>query len=270
MSTGKILLTGGAGFIGKYFQKAADCYVYDLVNGDDIRDKYKLDVLIENEQFDTVINLAARAGVKFSEQYPEEYFSTNVLGLQNIIQLCEKHNCRLIHFSTSSVFKPQQRPLKEDDIKEPISNYGISKLVGELLIKKSRTNWTIIRPFTVLGGTGRKGMIIDRWLTQIKKGEPVTFYGDGTTSRGYTYAEDLVRGTLMSTPGDFNIGGDQVVTLNDMWNIFHEVYPKATRKMLPLPKFDVPNAIADTSKVLREFGWKPETNIKIKIKEWIQ
>jgi len=267
----KILLTGSQGFIGQYFQKAIrDPYVYDLVDGNDIRDKYKLDLYFENEHFDIVINLAARAGVKFSELYPEEYFSTNVLGLQNIISLCQKYNVRLIHFSTSSVFKPQNRPLKEDDLKEPISIYGISKLTGELLVKASSIDWTIIRPFTVLGGTGRKGMIIDRWLTQIKRGEPVTFYGDGTTSRGYTYVEDLVRGTLMSKPGDFNLGGDQVVTLNEMWEIFHEVYPQATRKMILLPKYDVPNSVADTSKAFREFGWKHEVNIKEKIKEWIK
>lgn len=267
----KILLTGGQGFIGQYFQKAiSDPYVYDLVDGNDIRDKYKLDLYFENEHFDVVINLAARAGVKFSELYPEEYFSTNVLGLQNIISLCEKYKVRLIHFSTSSVFRPQHRPLKEDDIKEPISIYGISKLAGELLVKKAHIDWTIIRPFTVLGGTGRKGMIIDRWLTQIKKGEPVTFYGDGTTSRGYTYVEDLVQGTLMAPIGDFNIGGDQIVTLNDMWNIFKEVYPKATREILPLPYYDVPNSIADTSKAFKEFYWKPKTDIKKKIKEWIK
>jgi len=266
----KVLLTGSEGFIGKYFREKIDCLCYDLENGDDIRDKYKLALLFENERFDTVINLAARAGVRFSEEYPEEYFSTNVTGLQNIISLCSRYYVRLIHFSSSSVFKPKDDPLVEDDLKEPISVYGISKLAGELLIKKSDINWTIIRPFTVLGGLGRKGMIIDRWITQIRRGEPVTFYGDGATSRGYTYARDLVSGVLRSTPGDFNLGGDQVVTLSDMWNIFKKVFPEAKRKFELLPPYDIPRSMANTEKAFNQFGWHPETDIKEKIKEWLQ
>jgi UDP-glucuronate 4-epimerase len=265
----KILLTGSEGFIAYYFKKKIDCITYDLINGQDIRDKFKLGLLFENEHFDTVINLAARTGVKLSETYPEEYFSTNVLGLQNLISLCEKYSVRLIHFSTSSVFKPQMRCVSENDVKEPISTYGISKLAGELLLKKSSIDWTIIRPFTVLGGRGRSGMIIDRWLTQYKNGEKFTFYGDGTTCRGYTYAEDLVEGTLMSKAGDYNIGGDQVVSLNDMWGIFKEVFPKAERVILPLPKYDIPQSVADNYKAFKTFGWKPKTDIKSKIREWL-
>jgi nucleoside-diphosphate-sugar epimerase len=154
----KVLLTGGEGFIGKHIQKMIpNCYSYDLVNGDDIRDMYKLDVLCSNERFDTCINLSDRAGVKWGEEYPEEFYSTNVLGLTNVVKVCRKYDIRLIHFSSSSVFKKQDRPLKEDDIKEPVSIYGMTKLMGELIIRQWSLNWTIIRPFTVLGGRGRKG-----------------------------------------------------------------------------------------------------------------
>lgn len=271
----KILLTGGEGFIGKYFQmnlmsKGISFFSYDLSGGYDIRDKYELDFLMDNEKFDTVINLAARTGVKWGEEYPEEFTSVNVEGLQNIVDLCQKYNTRLIHFSSSSVFKKSDKPLKETDWKEPISYYGTTKLIGEILIKMANIDYTIIRPFTVLGRRGRPGMIIDRWMSQIEKKEAVTFYGDGKTYRGYTYVEDLIEGVLASKPGEYNLGGDQVITLEEMWNIFKDVYPRAERNILPLPVFDVYGSVADTSKAFNDFGWKHKTDLKKKIREWIK
>lgn len=273
----KILLTGGEGFIGKHLQKRIDCHVYDLVNGDDIRDKFKLDRLFESEGFDCVINLAARAGVRRGEDFPEEYFSTNVLGLINLIDLSQKYGVRkFIHFSSSSVYgKTSSSATLEHEPKVPKSVYGITKLAGELLLENSKLPYVIVRPFTVIGENGRKEMVIYKWINQIKRGQPVTFYGKGFTSRGYTYVGDIVDGVKKILESDverndFNIGGHQSVTLGELWDIFKELFPNAEKKELPIPECDQAYSLADSTKTELYLNWKHKTDIKNKIREIIK
>jgi UDP-glucuronate 4-epimerase len=253
----KILLTGGAGFIGSHLQKHIDCTVYDLVNGDDIRDRFKLDRLFNKERFDTVINLAARAGVPAGEEFYEEYFSTNCIGLKILIEVCKKYHAKLIHFSSSSSI-----PAK--------SVYGITKLAGEKLLEASGIEYVVIRPFTVIGENGRKELVIYKWLGQYQRGEKISFYGDGKTFRGYTYVGDLVEGVLKSLKVKneiLNIGGNQKITLDELWDIFKEVYPDAEREITPLPDYDMSGEMADISKTTELTGWTPKTDIRQKIKE---
>lgn len=265
----KILLSGGAGFIGRHFQKRIDCTVYDLVNGDDIRDKSKLEKLFEKERFKMVINLAARAGVPTGELNPYEYISTNIEGTKCLADVCDRYGAKLIHFSSSSVYGGSDKKLKEEDKKEPRSVYGITKLASEGITKMCK-DWIIIRPFTVIGENGRPELVINKWLNQYRKGEKITFYGKGDTYRGYTYVGDLIDGVIKASKfnrKDFNLGGDQKVCLADLWKIFKEMYPDAEREMLPLPGYDIPGSIADTTKAEILLNWKPKTNIKKKIKE---
>lgn len=253
----KILLTGGEGFVGKHFQEEVDCYVYDLVNGDDIRDKFKLENLFARERFDVVVNLAARAGVSMGEEYYEEFFSTNCIGLKTIIDVCKKYNSKLIHYSSSSAIKA-------------LSVYGITKLAGEKMVENSGLDWVLIRPFTVVGENGRNEMVMGKWLNQYLKGEKITFYGDGTSFRGYTYVKDLVRGTIKSfnvSREIIDLGGNQKITLEEMWTIFKEIYPDAKRVKLPYPSWDEPGELADISKAKKLLDWEPSVDIKSKIKE---
>lgn len=254
----KILLTGGAGFIGNHLQKALDydVHVYDLIHGNDIRDRYKLDNLMNKEKFTHVINLAAKAGVPMGEEYYTEFFETNCIGLKTLIELCKKHKAKLIHFSSSSALKAR-------------SVYGITKLAGEKLIEASGVDYVIIRPFTVVGENGRKEMVIYRWLGQYQRGEKISFYGDGSTFRGYTYVGDLVEGVLKSLDVKneiLNVGGSQKVTLEELWNIFKEVYPDAERDTLPLPSYDITGEMADISRTTELTGWTPKADIKKVIK----
>ncbi len=252
-----ILLTGGEGFVGKHFQKRIKCHVYDLVNGDDIRDKYKLDNLFGKEKFDIVINLAAKAGVPMGEEYYQEFFDTNCIGLKTLIEVCKKHKAKLIHFSSSSALEAK-------------SVYGITKLAGEKLLEASGIDYLIIRPFTVIGENGRKEMVIYKWKGQYERWEKISFYGDGTTFRGYTYVGDLIDGVLASlnvSKETLNVGGNQKVTLEELWGIFKEKYPDAERDILPLPSYDITGEMADISKTTQLTGWTPKTDIKSKIKE---
>lgn len=253
----KILLTGGAGFIGSHFQKSIDCQVYDLVNGDDIRDRFKLDRLFSKERFDIVINLASRAGVPAGEEFYEEYFSTNCVGLKTLAEVCKKYNAKLIHFSSSSAIKAQ-------------SIYGITKLAGEKLVQASGVRYVIIRPFTVIGENGRKEMVIYKWKGQHERGEKISFFGDGTTFRCYTYVGDLIDGVIKSLDVEnetLNLGGNQKVTLEELWKIFKEVYPDSEREILPIPDYDITGEIADITRTTELTGWTPQADIKKKIKK---
>jgi len=194
----RILITGGDGFIANHLCFLLSEYVkyeyksYDIKNGFDIRDKFLLNEYFEAYRPDVVIHMAARAGVRKGEEYPEEFISTNINGTKNVIDMCEKHNVKqLISFSSSSVLggnnkivgnykvikktlkfvkaKPEILiPLEEDDRYNPKSIYAMTKVAGEIMVKNSNLNWTIIRPFTVYGENGRNDMVIYKWIEQIK------------------------------------------------------------------------------------------------------
>ena len=274
----KILVTGSQGFVGGHiFKRLEDhnLFGYDLVNGLDIRDKFTLDRVFESEGFDSVISLAARAGVRRGEEFIQEYFDTNVIGLSNLIEMSEKYGIKkFIHFSSSSAFGAQKEDhaTREGDPKRPRSVYGITKLAGELLLEKSSLPYIIIRPFTIIGEYGRKEMVVYKWLNQIKDGRPASFYGDGSSFRGYTYVGDVIdaiESLLLSDieREDFNIGGRDIIRLDELKDIFVEVFPEAAFKIHPMPKSDQMFSLSDTSKAEKMLGWTPKTDVREKIRE---
>jgi len=279
----KILLTGFVGFVGSELFKAldeAEHYIigYDIKQGgDDIRDKYKLEYLFETEHFDTVIHTAALAGVRRSELYPEDYISTNIIGTKNLIDLSEKYGVtHFINFSSSSVYGADTKDgLKEDALKNPKSIYGMTKLMAEQIVERSSIKTTTIRPFTVYGENGRGDLVIKKWCNQIKQGKPISFYGDGHTGRGYTYIGDLVDGVMKviehSKGGTYNLGGSQFITLNELLEIFNQVFGyQGELNELPMPKGDNQYNFADTSKALKDLGWKPTTDFKKQLTKILQ
>ncbi len=272
-----ILITGDHGFIGSHLRselsrahKVEGC---DIKTGQDIRDRMKLDMLFETSHFDCVIHLAALTGVRRGELYPEEYISTNVLGTKNLLDFSEKYGIKhFIHFSSSSIYREQgSDPLPETAPLEPDSIYGMTKLVAEKLVQRSNLKWTIVRPFTVYSDIGRPDQVPEKWIRQAIAGAPISFYGDGTTGRGYTYLPDLIKGveSILSTQatGIFNLGGSQYITLAALWDICGR--PK--RAVSPLPAGDRHGIYADITKASTELNWKPETDFKEKVSEiWKQ
>src|SRR3990167_4575191 len=184
----KILVTGQKGFIGSHLTAKLDelgivLEGNDFVVGNDIRDAVKLDAAVEKSQADIVIHLAALAGVRRGEDYPQEYFDTNVIGTNNLLRISKKFGIKkFIALSSSSV-----------NGGNPNSIYGASKLAMEHLVKRFELPYKfIVRPFTVYGERGRKDQVIFKWVDQYHNGKPITFYGDGTSFRTYVYAGDLV------------------------------------------------------------------------------
>lgn len=274
----KVLITGSAGFIGtkmcKLFnQRKIDYDGFDLVDGNDIRNLFQLDKQFEAGQYDVVIHMAARAGVRRGQEFPEEYISTNIVGTQNIINMCEKYNVgRLISFSSSSVLGGHNTGvgMSETDEYNPKSLYAVTKLTGEYLVNNSNIKHTIIRPFTVYGENGRPDMVIYKWINQIKSGRPVTVFGDGTSTRGYTYVGDLVEAIyrLLKKPydGTLHLGGNENIQLAELYELFlrhcKKKKIKHTVTVTAMPKADVMSSFANCRRAEEHIGFKPEKRFK--------
>jgi len=272
----RVLVTGSSGFIGKHLVKELidndiECFGYDLKDGQDIRNEFQLDSMFFNNKFDAVIHLAALAGTVRSNDYPHEYISTNISGTQNVIKCCQKYKIgKLISYSSSSVLggnRKAGRGLRESDNYDPVNIYGVTKVAGELLIKDSGLNYVIIRPFTVYGPGGRPDMVIYKWINQVKGGEKVTFYGDGTTKRGYTFVLDLVKGTRKVLEKDISnvvlhLGGSEIITLRHLHCLFKSYcdgkFLKCEKKVLKIPDGDVKSSYANTKLAKKLIGFNPK------------
>ncbi len=232
----KILVTGGAGFIGSHLIDRLLLEGYEIVNVDNFNDfynpkikennivghlnyganKYTLireditnkDFLyksLKNHSFDAIIHLAARAGVRPSIENPNQYYLDNVIGTQNILEYAKDNKIsKLILASSSSVYGNNKKvPFSEKDpVDNPISPYAATKRTNELQAFTYHHLFglkiIILRFFTVYGPRQRPDLAIHKFTNLIKQGKPIPFYGDGTTARDYTFIDDIVQGILSS------------------------------------------------------------------------
>ncbi|HLB57392.1 MAG: hypothetical protein A3F67_11810 [Verrucomicrobia bacterium RIFCSPHIGHO2_12_FULL_41_10] len=257
-----LLITGHKGFVGSNLcvelkRRGLDFVGYDLQDGDDIRDKCKLDRFFEENQVTEIVHLAALAGVRRGELYPADYIFTNILGTNNLVELAEKYGVKkIVFFSSSSVYGQGKPPIKEDDAKKPISIYGITKLAGEKIIERCKIPfWVILRPFTIYGENGRRDEVIYKWVNQVKNKKPITVYGNGGSERGYVYIKDIVSVVLKIlfekhavSKMDLNIGGSEVIKLSEIIAEFKKVFLAAKFETLPLPESDVKSNFANITK----------------------
>ncbi len=268
MSAGheKILVTGGAGFIGSHLCEAllaegAELVVIDdfnefydpaikrgniagfrdritLVEGD-IRDVALVDSVFASHKFDKVFHIAARAGVRPSIADPRLYVGTNIDGTLNLLEGCRTSGVKHFVFaSSSSVYGVNKKvPFAEDDlIQRTISPYAATKLMGEQLCSNYSNLYGIrcvcLRFFTVYGPRQRPDLAISKFTRLILDDKPIDQYGDGSTARDYTYIEDIIRGTLAAgkyTASDFeivNLGGSAANTLAQLISGIEEITGK--------------------------------------------
>lgn len=217
-----ILVTGNEGFIGKHLTKklndlGLDWIGYDLLtNNNDIRDLQRLDRCFDTYQPDIVIHLAALAGARRGEAYPQEYFDTNVIGTENVARMCEKYKVvQLIVFSSSSAKSCQ-------------NTYGITKYAMELMLKKIKVpSLIVVRPFNVYGENGRRDQVIWKWKSLADRNLPIEYHGD--LKRNYTYVGDIVDGVVRLLgaigSGTFDFASRKQVSLNELLEVFKERYP---------------------------------------------
>jgi len=223
--------------------------------------------------FVAVVNLAARAGVRYSLENPFVYYTTNTLGNLNLLELCKEFGVKkYILASTSSLYAGQKMPFKEDlPVNEPISPYAASKKAAEVTCytyhKLYNIDVTILRYFTVYGPASRPDMSPLRFISWVYQEKPVIIYGDGTQSRDFTYVDDIARGTILGLkPLGFeiiNLGGDKPVKLLDFLHMIEDkVGKKANIVHEPTHPADMPATWADITKANKNLKWSPTMKVE--------
>lgn len=239
----------------------------------DIRDFWRLRSLL-TDRYDVVFHLAAKAGVRPSIENPIGYQEVNVRGTQNLLELARTRNWpRFIFASSSSVYGVNPRvPWREDDAElKPISPYASTKLSGEFLghvySHLFGVTFIALRFFTVYGPRQRPDLAIHTFARSLLSGEIVSIFGDGNSSRDYTYVDDIVDGTLAAAryaDSRFevvNLGNNNGVKVRDMVEQLGEVLKTKPRIVfMPDQPGDVPHTRADISKAQRLFDYRPHVS----------
>ena len=223
--------------------------------------------------FEGVINLAAKAGVRDSVIDPWSYYDTNVTGTLNLLELCRQFNVpKFILASTSSVYgEDAPYPTPEDtESSFPLQPYAASKKAAETLCYSYHYLYdidiTVVRYFTVYGPAGRPGMSMFRFTRWISEGEEVKVFGDGSQTRGFTYLDDIARGTIAALkPLGYeiiNLGGHESISINDLIGKFEQAIGKtACINHYPAHPADMSASWADTSKARTLLGWQPQVGL---------
>lgn len=310
------LITGGAGFIGSSLSEElikqgnkvialdnfCDFYnptikennVKELIKNsnfklyrNDIRDRETVKRIFEENNIDIVMHLAAMAGVRPSIENPVLYQEVNCMGTQNILEEMKAHNVKnLVMASSSSVYgNCKEVPFKENMIVDfAISPYAATKKANEVMThvyhKLFDMNVIMLRFFTVYGPKQRPDLAINKFTRLMLEDKEIPMFGDGTTSRDYTYIDDIVDGIIRScnyveNNNDvyeiLNLGNSSPVSLKEMINTIGQaigVEPKI--KQLPMQPGDVDRTFADISKAKKLIGYNPKTSFKEGIERFIK
>ncbi|MCC7117888.1 MAG: GDP-mannose 4,6-dehydratase [Anaerolineales bacterium] len=239
----------------------------------DISEKKTID-LFKGEKLDGVINLAARAGVRFSVDDPWTFLESNVTGTLNMLEVCRQFECqKFILASTSSIYgeNPPYPTPETASSSEPMQPYAASKKGAEALAYAYHhlygIDTTIVRYFTVYGPAGRPDLAMFRFVKWILEGEPVRINGDGNQSRGFTYIDDIARGTIAALkPLGYeviNLGGHEVISINQLVEIVEELTGKQAIVQHGPPNLaDMLTNQADVTKAKEMLGWRPQVNLR--------
>lgn len=252
----RILVTGGAGFIGshlveKLLATGHEVSILDDFNdfydpqikraniasiaGDvalhqvDLRNSAAVNSLFHHEKFDAIVHLAARAGVRPSIRSPQLYYDTNVAGTLHLLEAARLTGIeRFLFASSSSVYGISKTvPFTEDlHLTQTISPYAATKIAGEFLCSTYshlyRMRIVALRFFTVYGARQRPDLAIHQFTKRIHAGDPIDQFGDGTTRRDYTYIDDIIQGVMAALPYEgplfdiFNLGESDTIQLKDL------------------------------------------------------
>jgi len=307
-----ILVTGAAGFIGSHvcehfietnhcvtgIDNFDDSYSAELKNLNltklykdnkfqfqkiDIRDSKGLNSIFDSYKIDIVIHLAAKAGVRPSMDSIAEYYDVNVNGTVSLLECMRSHGVKkMIFASSSSIYGNNKKvPFSETDtVDNPISPYAATKKSGELLCHVYSHLYefdiTCLRFFTVFGPRQRPDLAIHKFTRLIDIGKPVPFYGDGSTSRDYTYVDDIVNGikcavNYLNGYRIYNIGESKVINLKSLVETIELILgKKAILNYLPMQQGDVDKTYADISKAKEEIGYDTKYDIEIGLREFIE
>lgn len=307
----KILITGGAGFIGATLAGTLAARGDHVVIVDNFNDYYdpqlkrdRLKVMLRNHSYtlykadirdgkkmlriftkerpDTVMHLAAMAGVRNSISDPLLYEETNVRGTLNLLEAARRTGvAHFVYASSSSVYGANtKQPFSESDMTDtPVCPYAATKKATELLAHTYTSLYSLpttgLRFFTVYGPWGRPDMGVFTFVANIVDGKTIDIYNNGNMRRNFTYIDDIVAGTITcidaKLPGAnvMNIGGDRDEALMDyIAAVEKHAGKRALKNMMPMQQGDVQSTVADIRK-LRKLGWKPTTRIDKGVKNFV-
>ena len=296
---GTVLVTGAAGFIANRVARdlAAEHKVVAIDNVNDyydvrlkehriealdgiefhridIENKAAMQPLFEENQFDAVVNLAARAGVRYSMENPHVYMTTNAHGSLNLLELMREFDVKkYVLASTSSLYAGQQMPFVESlAVNTPISPYAASKKAAEVMAYSYHflfgIDVSVVRYFTVYGPAGRPDMSIFRFIQWIDQGVPIELFGDGSQSRDFTYVDDIASGTIAALkPVGYEIinlgGGNQPISMNTVIATLEDLLGKKAKiNYRDFHKADLKSTWADISKANNLLGWEPKISLQ--------
>jgi len=253
-----------------------------------LEDREQLPQLFEKEKFDIVCNLAAQAGVRYSIENPETYVDSNIVGFLNILECCRHHNIEhLVYASSSSVYGLNEKiPFSTtDNVDHPISMYAASKKSNELMAHVYSHLYQLpttgLRFFTVYGPWGRPDMAIYLFTDAIANEKPIKVFNQGDLERDFTYIDDIVEGivkVIFAKPkadedalyNIYNIGNnDTVQLLSFIEEIEKCLGKKATKTFLPMQAGDVKRTWADTTALIEDFNYTPNTPVAKGIKKFV-
>lgn len=310
----KILITGGAGFIGSHLVDRLlaegdwsvtvvddfnDFYDPSIKRANvsrnkqhpryysfeaDIRDRSVLNEIFREEKFDSIVHLAARAGVRPSLEQPLLYAETNIIGTMNLLELARDHGIKQFVFgSSSSVYGINAKvPFSEDDpIRQPVSPYAATKAAGELLCHTYAHLYGIrcvcLRFFTVYGPRQRPDLAIHKFARLMSENKPIPVFGDGTTCRDYTFIDDIIAGVRAAIDyreTDYeviNLGESRTVELRELISLIEkEMGTTAKIDRQPEQPGDVPRTFADVTKARKLLGYDPQTPIEEGIHRFVE
>ena len=249
----------------------------------DIEDKFFLNNIFEKYvAFKAVINLAARAGVRYSLENPFIYASTNYSGSLNLLDLIRKFNIsKYVMASTSSIYAGAKMPYKEESsVNKPISPYAASKKAAELIAytyhHQFKIDVSIVRYFTVYGPAGRPDMSILRFIKWIDQGKPIILYGDGSQARDFTFIDDIAMGTFLAVQKQLGYeiinlgGGKNPISINVVISKIESLLnKKAVINHLPFHSADVDVTWANIDKAKKILKWEPKISLDIGLEKTV-
>ena len=307
----RYLVTGAAGFIAskvveKLLQGGAEVVGIDNLNDayDPRMKEYRLTRLIGNpgfsfckmdisdraflederlqgQEFNAVLNLAARAGVRDSLKDPWVYLDTNTTGTLNLLEFCLQEGIKkFLLASTSSVYG-DDAPLPTPESAEssyPLQAYAASKKGAEVLAHAYHylhgLDVSVLRYFTVYGPAGRPDMVMFRFTKWIAEGMTVHLNGDGEQSRGFTYVDDIAQGTIAALGlvgyEIINLGGHEVITINELISMLENILgKKAQIEYHPRHRADMLTNHADISKAREVLNWEPQISLEVGVQKLV-
>ena len=267
----------------------------------DIRDRNIVNSLFKKHQFDSVVNLAAQAGVRYSIENPSAYIDSNIVGFANILEACRHTKVKhLVYASSSSVYGSNSKtPFSvHDNVDHPVSLYAATKKANELMAHSYSHLYNLpttgLRFFTVYGPWDRPDMALQKFTKSILSGKKIQVFNYGKHRRDFTYIDDIVKGVIhvldepakaneswnSSLPDPatsnapwriYNIGNNLPIELMDYIEAIENALKiKANKELLPLQPGDVLDTFADVTDLVKDFKYKPSVKIDQGVAKFIE